>query len=217
MQSTTPAVARRGDRSRQAARAVAAATRWLHIYLSLFAFATMLLFSLTGLTLNHPDWFTAGTAVTTDLTGTVDPALLGAADEDPDGRLVDREGLAAALAATGAIRGSLADVRADDRECTLTWKGPGYAADAVVERRTGRYTLAVTRHGAVAVLNDLHKGRDTGAVWSLVIDVTALLLTLVALTGFGLIFFIRRRRRTGLITAIVGAVIVVLLAVRLLG
>lgn len=217
MQSTTPAVARRGDRSRQAARAVAAATRWLHIYLSLFAFATMLLFSLTGLTLNHPDWFTAGTAVTTDLTGTVDPALLGAADEDPDGRLVDREGLAAALAATGAIRGSLADVRADDRECTLTWKGPGYAADAVVERRTGRYTLAVTRHGAVAVLNDLHKGRDTGAVWSLVIDVTALLLTLVALTGFGLIFFIRRRRRTGLITALVGAVIVVLLAVRLLG
>jgi len=217
MQSTTPAVARRGDRSRQAARAVAAATRWLHIYLSLFAFATMLLFSLTGLTLNHPDWFTAGTAVTTDLTGTVDPALLGAADEDPDGRLVDREGLAAALAATGAIRGSLADVRADDRECTLTWKGPGYAADAVVERRTGRYTLAVTRHGAVAVLNDLHKGRDTGAVWSLVIDVTAILLTLVALTGFGLIFFIRRRRRTGLITALVGAVIVVLLAVRLLG
>jgi uncharacterized protein len=217
MQSTPPAAAPRGDRSRQATRAVAAATRWLHIYLSLFAFATMLLFSLTGLTLNHPDWFAAGTAVTTDLTGTVDPALLGAAEEDPDGRLVDRAGVAAALAATGAIRGSLADVRADDRECTLTWKGPGYAADAVVERRTGRYTLAVTRYGAVAVLNDLHKGRDTGAVWSLVIDVTAILLTLVALTGLGLIFFIRRRRRTGLITALVGAVIVVLLAVRLLG
>ena len=35
----------------------AAFARWLHIYLSMFGLAAVLFFSVTGLTLNHPDWF----------------------------------------------------------------------------------------------------------------------------------------------------------------
>ena len=31
--------------------------RWLHIYLSMFGLAAVLFFSVTGITLNHPDWF----------------------------------------------------------------------------------------------------------------------------------------------------------------
>ena len=31
--------------------------RWLHIHLSMFGLAVVLFFSVTGLTLNHPDWF----------------------------------------------------------------------------------------------------------------------------------------------------------------
>ena len=31
--------------------------RWLHIYLSMFSLAVVLFFSVTGITLNHPDWF----------------------------------------------------------------------------------------------------------------------------------------------------------------
>jgi hypothetical protein len=210
--STTPP----SGRLRHATRLFAATARWLHIELSLFAFATMLLFSVTGLTLNHPDWFGAGDAVTEDLTGGIDAALLGDPTADPDGDRIDKAAVAAAIRAAHRITGGLADTRADDRECTLTWKGPGGAADAVIDRRTGRYTLSITRHGLVAILNDLHKGRDTGAAWSLVIDVTAILLTLVALTGFVLIFFIRRRRVSGLVTAVVGTVVLVAVAVRLL-
>ena len=205
-----------GDRVRHAARLFAATARWLHIYLSLFAFAAMLLFSVTGLTLNHPEWFGAGEATTADLAGTVDPALLGDPAADPDGRRIDRAAVAAAIRAAHRVGGIEGEMRADDRECTLAWKGPGYAADAVVDRRTGRYSLAVTRHGFVAVINDLHKGRDTGAAWSLVIDVTAVLLTLAALTGLALIFFIRRRRVAGLVTAVIGTALLAAVAVRLL-
>ena len=32
-------------------------SRWLHIYTSMFGLAAILFFSVTGLTLNHPDWF----------------------------------------------------------------------------------------------------------------------------------------------------------------
>lgn len=202
----------RSDRFRHASRVFAATARWLHIYLSLFAFATMLLFSVTGLTLNHPDWFGVGEAVTEDATGEIDAALLGSSADDPEGRMIDRGRIAEAIRAAHRVSGMLGDVRVDDHECTLSWKGPGYAGDAVVDRQTGRYTLAVTRHGVVAMLNDLHKGRDTGAAWSVVIDVTASLLTLVALTGFALIFFIRRRRLAGLVTAVVGTAILVAIA-----
>jgi hypothetical protein len=205
----------RDDRFRHVTRVFAATARWLHIYLSLFAFATMLLFSVTGLTLNHPDWFGVGEALTEDATGEIDAALLGSPAADPEGHTIDQAALASAIRAAHRVSGGLGDVRTDDRECTLTWKAPGYAADAVIDRQTGRYTLAITRHGIVAVLNDLHKGRDTGAAWSVVIDVTAILLTLVALTGFALIFFIRRRV-AGLVTAVVGTVILAAVAVRLL-
>jgi uncharacterized protein len=59
----------------------------------------------------------------------------------------------------------------------------------------------------LAVLNDLHKGRDTGSKWSAVIDFSAILMTLVSLTGLTLIFFLNKRRLTGLIIAAMGAVL----------
>ena len=34
----------------------AAAARWLHIYASVLGLGAVLFFSITGLTLNHPDW-----------------------------------------------------------------------------------------------------------------------------------------------------------------
>src|SRR3954447_18017676 len=36
---------------------LAALMRWTHIYLSMFSLATLWFFSVTGITLNHPDWF----------------------------------------------------------------------------------------------------------------------------------------------------------------
>ena len=186
-------------------RLTAAAVRWLHIYLSMAAFGTMLLFSITGLTLNHPEWFGAGVSRTEDLDGRLEPALLGSADDDPRGERIDRLAVAETLRARHALRGAVSDFRSDELETTVSWKGPGYAADAVLDRDSGRYTLSVTRHGVVDILNDLHKGRDTGAAWSLVIDVSAGLLVIAALTGFVLVFWIRRRRLSGILVALGGA------------
>src|SRR5579863_2707160 len=35
----------------------AAFSRWLHVYLSMICFVLVLFFAVTGLTLNHADWF----------------------------------------------------------------------------------------------------------------------------------------------------------------
>jgi hypothetical protein len=44
-------------------------------------------------------------------------------------------------------------------------------------------------------------GRDAGDVWKLPIDVCAVPMTLVSLTGFALIFFLAKRRFSGLMAA----------------
>jgi uncharacterized protein len=93
----------------------------------------------------------------------------------------------------------------------VTFKGPGYSADAFIDRATGRYDLSESYHGVIAVINDLHKGRDTGKVWSVLIDLSALLMTLVSLTGLILLFYIKRRRISGLVIALVGTVVVAVL------
>ena len=49
-------------------RRVAKYARWLHIYVSMTAFAVVFFFALTGITLNHPDW-ASGAERTTQLQG----------------------------------------------------------------------------------------------------------------------------------------------------
>ncbi len=61
--------------------------------------------------------------------------------------------------------------------------------------------------GPVAILNDLHKGRDTGAAWSNVIDISAILMCLVSLSGLVLIFFLYKRRASGLMALAIGALL----------
>ena len=89
----------------------------------------------------------------------------------------------------------------------IAFKGPGYAADAFVDRESGHYRLTETYHGFIAVINDLHKGRDTGPVWSVLIDISAVLMTLISLTGLVLLFYLKLRRIPGLIVALAGTII----------
>jgi len=105
------------------------------------------------------------------------------------------------------IRGALAEFRVDERECMVSFKGPGYSADAFIDRETLKYKLTETSHGLIAVINDLHKGRDTGPGWSAVIDASAVFMTVVSLTGLVLLFYLKLRRRPGMVVVLVGAVV----------
>ena len=92
----------------------------------------------------------------------------------------------------------------------MSFKGPGYAADAVIERQTGAYELTESRLGFVAIVNDLHKGRDTGRPWKLLIDVSASLLVLISLTGLVLLYFIHKHRIAGIVLLGAGGALVYL-------
>jgi hypothetical protein len=190
--------------------------RWTHIYFSMFGLATLLFFSVTGITLNHPDWFFGEADHSVQAHSQMNVKWLNLdvpradpGDEADASRRVAKLEVVEHLRKAHGIRGALAEFRTDDRECMVTFKGPGYAADAFIDRATGRYDLTESYHGFVAVINDLHKGRDTGKAWSVLIDLSAVLTTLISLTGLVLLFYIKRRRMSGLVTALVGTLVVV--------
>ena len=163
----------------------------------------VLFFSATGLTLNHPDIF-GDHQVTVDRHGVADKAMLHAAG--PDG--ADKLGLVEMLRSREQVHGSVSDFRVDDSQISVSFRAPGYTADAFIDRETGKYDLTIVNNGFVAIINDLHKGRDSGKVWSAVIDVSAVLLVLVSLTGLVLIWFIHKRRTSGLLLAAIASVFV---------
>jgi hypothetical protein len=181
--------------------------RWLHIYLSMFGLAAVLFFSVTGITLNHPDWAFGQMERKREAEGQVETRWIGRAGADaanpPE---VAKLEVVEHLRKSHAIRGALADFRVDDNECTVSFKGPAYSADAFIDRESGHYTLTELDHGLIALVNDLHKGRDTGPVWSLVIDLSAGLMTIISLTGLVLLFYLKLKRVSGVVVALAGTV-----------
>ena len=182
-------------------RRFASLSRWLHIYLSMASFAILLFFAVTGLTLNHAEHFSAEPRIVQSK-GRVETNWVKAADA-----AVNKLAIVEHLRQAHGIRGALSDFRLDESQASVSFKGPGYAADAFINRETGEYELTETRSGLVAALNDLHKGRDSGRAWSRLIDASAVLMTLVSLTGLVLIWFVKRRRASGLLLAGVCAVV----------
>jgi len=168
----------------------------------MFSFVILLFFAVTGLTLNHAEWFD-GQQKTAKLQGAVDHSWVRMADP----KAVAKSEIVAYLQRTHGIKSDVSDFQVDDEQCELSFKGPGYEADAIIDRDTGKYDLNVTRYGFAAVMNDLHKGRNTGKRWSGLIDGTAILMTLVSLTGLTLIFFLTKRRTSGLMLIAIGALV----------
>ena len=195
-------------------RRFAAFMRWLHIYLSMLAFTIVLFFSITGLTLNHADWFLDGHEHRVATTGSIDRQWLHAGtgqstDAESDDAVIDKLQIVEVLRRDHEIKAALAEFSVDESECRIVFKGPGFAADVVLDRQSGQYEIVQSRHGFVSVLNDLHKGRDTGSAWSWVIDISAVATAVISLTGLILLFYLKQRRGPGLILAVIGTAIVV--------
>ena len=61
-------------------RRIARYSRWLHVYVSMASFVVVFFFAVTGLTLNHTEWF-AGSERTTEVKGTLDAGWTKTADD----------------------------------------------------------------------------------------------------------------------------------------
>lgn len=181
-------------------RKSAAAFRWLHIYLSMLGFGAIMFFAATGITLNHPTWFGGSALQVEDIS-----------DKFPSDWLRDERTdleIAEALREKHQLHGKVTEFHEDELEYMLVYKSPAYAADVFIDRESGDYTVTITSANLIAALNDLHKGRDTSPTWKAIgIDGAALLMILFSLSGFALLFYIKRRRLSGVVTSVIGTLI----------
>ncbi|MDA7415759.1 PepSY-associated TM helix domain-containing protein [Xenophilus arseniciresistens] len=164
---------------------------WISAALSL---AGMLLFAITGFTLNHAGWFSA--TPSSQVQRATLPAPLQATLQ-----ALPKEGeqpLPPAMA--DWVRQQFgADVRqataeADADELFLSQSLPGGEASLRIEREGATAIYTRSSRGWVAYFNDLHKGRHTGGVWSAFIDVLALSCIVFTLTGLALLWMHGRTR-----------------------
>ncbi|MFA6276559.1 MAG: PepSY-associated TM helix domain-containing protein [Pedobacter sp.] len=188
---------------------VAKLSRWLHIYLSMVSFAIVLFFSVTGLTLNHPTWLGGDKQVNVKNKGVLNVKWVN----NPDTNKIAKLEIVEFLRKTYNVKGYVSEFRIDDSEVSVSLKGPAYSADAFIDRETGKYELSEIKMGIVAIMNDLHKGRDSGLGWSWIIDISAVFLILVSLSGLILLCFIKKRRVAGFITGIIGLILCYLIYV----
>lgn len=188
---------------------VAKLSRWLHIYLSMVSFAIVLFFSVTGLTLNHPTWFGGDKQVEVKHKGVLNVKWVN----NPDTTKIAKLEIVEFLRKTYNVKGYVSEIRIDDSEVSVSLKGPAYSADAFIDRETGKYELSEIKMGIVAIMNDLHKGRDSGSGWGWIIDISAVFLILVSLSGLILLCFIKKRRVAGFITGVIGLIICYLIYV----
>lgn len=195
---TTATVPAKPVRSRRRPTAKATAHRWsrsLHSWASMLSMLLVLFFAVTGLTANHPGW--VGGPRTSTVAGTL-PAAAHA------GGTWDLLVVSEYVRSSEGVTGTITDHGIDGSQGRLGYQGPGYEAALFFDTGTGAYTLTTTSYGVVGVVNDLHKGRHTTPVWNAVIDISAVVLTLVALTGLTLQLLIERRRTTALVLLGVG-------------
>ncbi|MFO0940933.1 MAG: PepSY-associated TM helix domain-containing protein [Pirellulales bacterium] len=190
--------------------------RWMHIYFSMLSLAAILFFSVTGFTLNHPDWFFSESSARQQGQLNADWLNLKVLnpegwDENDFGHQIDKLKVAEFLRAEHRLSGRVSDFLAFSDDCEVTFQGPGYAATARISRADGKYELNVTQNDLVSVMNDFHKGRNTGPIWSWVIDISAILATIVSLSGFALVFYLRLNRRRRVVVSILGLILVVIL------
>ncbi len=189
--------------------------RWLHVYTSMIALLIVLFFGATGITLNHPTWTFGDDATERTEAGTLPFPTMSA-----DGT-IDWLPIAEYMRSEHDVNGSVDNFSTTGDGAgetgTIVFKNAGYSADLEFEVTTGDYDLVISEEGLVAVMNDLHKGRDTGDGWRWVIDVSAAFLVVISLTGLVMQFFLRKRRRSALTVAALGGAIAVALILVTLG
>jgi hypothetical protein len=155
----------------------------------------MILFSITGFTLNHANWIGANPEITTTRTRLPNDLLtqLRSVTKAERGDL------------PSAVRSWLGEEMSIDvlsrapewseDEVYVSLPRPGGDAWLSIDLQSGEILHEKTDRGWLAYFNDLHNGRNAGRAWSLFIDVFAFATLLFAVTGLLLLRMHAGQRR----------------------
>jgi hypothetical protein len=155
--------------------------RQWHWISSALCLVGMLLFAVTGITLNHAGQIEAKPQITSQQAQL--PAELQTALQEK----APTQGLPLALRQwlenELSIRLDGRDAEWSDGELYIGMPRPGGDAWLSLDIESGELEYERTDRGWIAYLNDLHKGRNTGTAWSWFIDIFSVACVVFSLSG----------------------------------
>nr|WP_256926534.1 PepSY-associated TM helix domain-containing protein [Sphingomonas sp. TZW2008] len=163
---------------------------WVSAALSL---AGMLLFAITGITLNHAASIGAEPKVTRAEAVLPPTAIAALRVARPAGAALPAR-VATAVTAAVALDPAGRAGEWTDEEVYVALPGPGRDAWVSIDRASGRVEAETTWRGWISYVNDLHKGRNTGDAWFWFIDAFAIACIVFTLTGLLLLQLHARHR-----------------------
>ena len=181
-------------------------SRYVHGWLSAFAFLTLLFFSVTGLLLNHPEWFEpAKTEQTTQLI--LPESILKSIkqQENPSDTILNY------VRQQQNVVGRYQSSEVLDNEVMIRLESPAGATDIWVMADTGETEITQKPASTVSMLNDLHRGKNSGLAWSWLIDISAIIVIALSLVGYILFLSIKTRLVTHLVLTAASLALIILL------
>lgn len=168
--------------------------RAAHSYLSAFAFIGLMFFAATGFLLNHPEWLKGSepTETVTDVQLSLENVSAQVEAADP--------GLAFAhlLTSEAKVQGYYTSAEVFEEEAFLRFSGVKGDSTVFIDLTTGEAVIETSAAPAMSVIRELHRGKDAGAVWRLLIDALAIFTLLLSSIGFFLFFTMKFRLQTSL-------------------
>lgn len=173
----------------------------------------LLLFAFTGITLNHASQIGAEPVVS-NRKAELPVALRESLQQlKLEGKQAVVPELAQWFAQTLDVRVASGQAEWSEDEVYISLPRPGGDAWASVDLTSGAVEYERTDRGWIAWLNDLHKGRNTGAAWTWFIDIFALACLVFAISGLFLLQLHAPRRPATWPMVVLGLVVPFLLVI----
>lgn len=187
-----------------AARRVFSTARWLHVYISSLLLLLLIFFSVTGITLNHSEWFSGGAEEKTQELKLPQALQITLAGDLNAGLTPLQQWL---KQQTGLQQPNQTELDYDAGEIYFDYSLPaGYAYISVIAE-DGLVSIESRKGNLVGLLNDLHKGRHSGIAWSWLIDISAVLMLLFGISGLIILLQNKKYRKPGLTAVVIGTIL----------
>ena len=173
----------------------------------------ILLFSITGITLNHSSQIEAKPVVTTQKATLPDALVALIAQEKADTKMPLPAPLRDWISAKMDVRVGERVGEWSDNDVYVSMPRAGGDAWLSIDRASGEVEYERTDRGWISWLNDLHKGRNTGTAWNWFIDVFAIACVVFSVTGFFLLQLHARQRPLTWPLVSLGFMVILLIAI----
>lgn len=157
-------------------------SRTIHIYLSIALLIMLVFFSITGITLNHTEFFSSEPEVTEIF---IDELPLFALSEN--GFIVDSPEFQSYLRNEFGVSLQQTSITDDGDFLLVDYRAPGLTIFIEFDLIQMQAAGEIIDYGLIAKLNDLHKARDTETLWIWLLDIASILLVIFSLAGLVLL------------------------------